>query len=74
MTLCTDYGYRTPGDTPLMFLDRFTDDAEHTELAWLVTRCLWGDRQHDVDDLTASACEELSRALRRRLSPPTLAP
>jgi hypothetical protein len=65
---CTDYGYRHQGDTPLMFLDRFTDDAEHAELAWLVTRCLWGDRQHDLTLADATACEELSRALRRRVS------
>jgi len=65
---CTDFGYRRQGDTPLMFLDRFADDAEHSELAWLVTRCLWGDRQHDLTLADATACEELSRALRRRLS------
>jgi hypothetical protein len=65
---CTDYGYRHQGDTPLMFLDRFADDAEHAELAWLVTRCLWGDRQHDIGIDDAQACEELSRALRRRLA------
>src|SRR5581483_9373380 len=39
----TDYGYRHDTDTPLMYLDRFVDDPEHTELAWLVTRALWGD-------------------------------
>jgi len=41
----TDYGYRHDTDTPLMYLDRFVEDPEHTELAWLVTRCLWGDLQ-----------------------------
>ena len=45
----TDFGYRYPTDTPLMFLDRFVDDDEHTELAWLVTRALWGDLQDDAD-------------------------
>jgi hypothetical protein len=40
--LCTDFGYRHDGDTPLMFLDRVVADDEHTELAWLVTRTLWG--------------------------------
>ena len=65
---CTDLGFRHPGDTPLMFLDRFVDDAEHIELAWLVTRALWGDLQDDVTPDMASAAEELSRALRRRLA------
>ena len=64
----TDFGYRHPGDTPLMFLDRFADDDEHTELAWLVTRSLWGDLRHDVSQDSALAAEELSRSLRRRLA------
>lgn len=65
--LCTDYGYRYDGDTPLMFLDRVVEDDEHTELAWLVTRTLWGDLRDNVTNDDASAAEELSRALRSRL-------
>ena len=64
----TDYGYRYPTDTPLMYLDRFIDDPEHTELAWLTTRSLWGDLREECDDDIASAAEELSRALRHRLA------
>ncbi|HYH49454.1 MAG TPA: DUF3488 and transglutaminase-like domain-containing protein [Acidimicrobiia bacterium] len=64
----TDYGYRHDTDTPLMYLDRFVEDPEHTELAWLVTRCLWGDLQHSLSDEHATMAEELSRALRRRLA------
>lgn len=63
-----DFGYRHPTDTPLMFLDRFIDDPEHTELAWLTTRSLWGDLRDGCDSNSAGAAEELSRALRRRLS------
>ena len=63
-----DFGYSHHSDTPLMFLDRFVADDEHTELAWLVTRGLWGDLQHDLTPALAEAAEELSRALRRRLS------
>jgi hypothetical protein len=66
--LATDYGYRHDTDTPLMFLDRFAVDAEHTELAWLVTRALWGDLQASATDELATWAEELSRALRRRLA------
>jgi hypothetical protein len=51
-----------------MYLSRFIEDPEHTELAWLTTRALWGDLRDDCDDRTAAAAEELSRALRRRLS------
>jgi hypothetical protein len=66
--LATDFGYRYDSDTPLMFLDRVTPDDEHQELAWLVTRTLWGDLQHDVNIEDAVAAEELSRTLRKRLS------
>jgi hypothetical protein len=65
---CTDFGYRHDTDTPLMFLDRFSPDDEHAELAWLVTRSLWGDLAGSVTEEMATAAEELSRALRRRLA------
>ena len=64
----TDYGYRYTTDTPLMLLRRFARDEEHNQLAWLVTRTLWGDLQTDVTDEMAADAEELSRALRRRLA------
>lgn len=64
----TDFGYRYPADTPLWFLGRFVTDEEHTEFAWLVTRCLWGDLHDDVSEDDAGAAEELSRTLRRRLA------
>lgn len=64
----TDFGFKFPTDTPLMFLDRFVDDEEHTQFAWLVTRALWGDLQETVGIDTATAAEELSRSLRRRLA------
>ena len=64
----TDYGYRHDTDTPLMYLDRFVEDPEHTELAWLVTRALWGDLQSSLTPELATMAEELSRAMRRRLA------
>jgi len=64
----TDFGFGHHTDTPLMYLDRFLPDAEHTELAWLTTRVLWGDLQHAVEPGHAAAAEELSRTLRRRLA------
>ncbi len=63
-----DYGFVFHDDTPLQFLERFVDDPEHTELAWLVTRALWGDLRDECTHELAGAAEELSRALRRRLS------
>jgi len=63
----TDLGFSYPTDTPLMFLDRMVDDEEHTELAWLTTRLLWGDLQDSDDPVYATMAEELSRSLRRRL-------
>lgn len=63
----TDYGFSYPTDTPLMYLERFIDDDEHTELAWLVTRVLWGDLQDDASLELAVASEELARSLKRRI-------
>jgi hypothetical protein len=64
----TDFGYRHPSDTPILLLNRFPDDEEHTELAWLVTRALWGDLQGAVTVELAQDAEELSRTLARRLA------
>ncbi|MCA1840076.1 MAG: transglutaminase-like domain-containing protein, partial [Actinobacteria bacterium] len=66
--LMTDFGYRQDADTPLMFLDRVVEDDEHTELAWLVTRTLWGDLKEKASHDDAAAAEELSKSLRKRLS------
>src|SRR5207248_3284859 len=65
---CTDFGYRHPTDTPLMFIERFVPDPEHGQLAWLVTRCLWGDLQNDCTPAIAADARELSRSLKRRLA------
>ncbi|MEY2424693.1 MAG: hypothetical protein QOI61_265 [Actinomycetota bacterium] len=65
--VATDFGFSYPSDTPLMYLERFIDDDEHIELAWLVTRVLWGDLQDDASLQLAVAAEELSRSLRRRI-------
>jgi hypothetical protein len=66
--LATDYGYRYSSDTPLMFLNRFAEDPDHTELAWLVTRTLWGDLQDSITEEHVLATTELTRALKRRLA------
>lgn len=66
--LATDLGFGHETETPLHFAERFVEDEEHTQLAWLVTRALWGDRAISADDRLATVAEELSRSLRRRMS------
>ncbi len=65
--LATDLGVGDPYATPLQYVDRTVEDEEHRELAWLVTRTLWGDLRHRITDNEVYASEELSRALRRRI-------
>lgn len=65
--LATDLGVGDPYATPLMYLDKVVSDEEHRELAWLVTRCLWGDLRDSITDDEVLAAEELSRSLRRRI-------
>ena len=64
----TDLGVGHPEDTPMRFLERVVEDDEHTELAWLVTRAIWGDLRHDTAEDDAVVAEELSRNLRARLA------
>ena len=64
----TDLGYGFEADTPLAHLSRFAEDEEHKQLAWLVTRALWGDLRDEVTPSMAAHAEELSKALRQRLS------
>jgi len=54
--------------TPLEFLDRVVDDDEHAELAWLVTRGLYGDLARDLHPADADAAEAMSASLRARLA------
>jgi hypothetical protein len=56
-----------PTLTPIEFLDAVEPDAEHRELAWLVTRTMWGDLQRGATDADADAAEETARAFRKRL-------
>lgn len=63
-----DLGVGSPSATPLEFLDATVEDDEHQELAWLVTRALWGDLARDLRDDDAAAAETLALSLRRRLT------
>jgi hypothetical protein len=62
-----DLGLGDPYDTPLEYLRRVVDDDEHGELAWLVTRVLYGDMARTVTAEDVVAAREMSESLRRRL-------
>ncbi|MCU1591895.1 MAG: hypothetical protein JWP11_3151 [Frankiales bacterium] len=65
--LATDLNIGRPGLSPLELVDRVHDDAEHRELAWLVTRALWGDLARDLQPADVDAAAEMSRSVARRL-------
>ena len=66
--LAHDLNVGDPLDTPLEYLKRVVDDEEHQEMAWLVSRALYGDIAQTVTDADAHAAEEIGTSLRRRLS------
>lgn len=63
----TDLGIGNPAMSPLEFADAVAPDPEHRELAWLVTRALWGDLSRDVTDTDVVAAETMSRSVAKRL-------
>jgi hypothetical protein len=65
--IATDLNVGDPFATPLEYLARVVPDAEHTELAWLVSRSMYGDLATTATDGDAAVAEELARSLRRRL-------
>lgn len=65
--LATDLNVGDPFATPIEYLDRIEDDEDHAELAWLVSRTMYGDLATVASDVEASLAEELSAALQARL-------
>lgn len=63
----TDLGVGDPLDSPLEFLDKVVPDEQHLELAWLVSRTLYGDLAASVTPEDVEAARQLSSSLRRRL-------
>lgn len=53
---------------PLEFLAEVAPDLEHEELAWLVTRALWGDLRRDLRTEDAEAAEEMASSVGSRLA------
>ena len=65
--VATDLAIGTPAMTPIEFADAVEPDPEHRELAWLVTRALWGDLARDLRDEDVEAAEAMSRSVAKRL-------
>jgi hypothetical protein len=63
----TDLSVGDPFATPLEYLSRVVDDPEHTELAWLVSRAMYGDIARGVTPEDAEEAEIMALSLRRRL-------
>jgi transglutaminase-like putative cysteine protease len=63
-----DLNIRDPFVPPLEFVGAVAPDEEHEELAWLVTRAVWGDLRRDITDADAQAAEEMARSVARRLA------
>lgn len=62
-----DFNVGEPALTPLEFLFQVEEDREHDELAWLVTRALWGDLARDLKVEDAEIAENMSASLKGRL-------
>jgi hypothetical protein len=65
---CYDLNIGDPRLTPLEFVTAIEADAEHEELAWLVTRVVWGDLRRDLQDDDLDAVEEMARSVGRRVT------
>jgi hypothetical protein len=63
----TDLAIGHPAMTPVEFADAVAPDQEHRELAWLVTRALWGDLARDLQDADVEAAETMARSVAKRL-------
>ncbi|MFN2462974.1 MAG: transglutaminase-like domain-containing protein [Candidatus Dormibacteria bacterium] len=63
-----DLAIGDPMATPLEFLDYVEDDREHRELAWLVTRGLYGDLWQKMTEELAEFAEKSSLSVTRRLT------
>lgn len=62
-----DLNIGQPADTPLQFVERLTPDEEHAELAWLVTRGLWGDLRRGLTAEDAAEARAMARSVQRRM-------
>jgi transglutaminase-like putative cysteine protease len=63
-----DFNIGHPTLTPLQFLDVLEPDEDHTQLAWAVSRGLWGDLSRDLRDEDVETTEQWARQLYRRFN------
>jgi hypothetical protein len=63
-----DLNIGNPYDSPIEFVELIEPDAEHAELAWLVTRTLWGDLHRGVVTDDARLAREMGRSVEKRLA------
>jgi len=66
--LANDLNIGNPVDSAIEFVDIIEPDAEHAELAWLVTRAVWGDLSRGVQPEDAEMAVEMARSVGKRLS------
>jgi hypothetical protein len=64
---CNDFNLGDPMHTPLEFLTDLAPDAEHAELAWVVSRGLWGDLRRDLRPEDVEAAEDMAASVAKRL-------
>jgi hypothetical protein len=64
---CNDFNLGDPMHTPLEFLADLAPDPEHAELAWVVTRGLWGDLRRDLRPEDVEAAEDMAASVAKRL-------
>ena len=62
-----DMNVGRPDMTALEFTNAVAPDEEHTQLAWLMTRGLWGDLSRDLSDDDVKGGEDMAASITRRL-------
>jgi hypothetical protein len=62
-----DLNIGDPSATPLIFTQGVEEDPEHDELAWLVTRTLWGDLRRDLRTEDVESAEDMCLSVTRRV-------
>jgi len=65
---CYDLNIGDPRATPLQFVTSIQPDREHEELAWLVTRAVWGDLARDVREDDVRDAEDMAGSVARRIA------
>ena len=66
--LATDLGLGDPYATPIEYLDQVVEDDEHQELAWLVTKAVYGELRGEATAEHVGDARRLAGSLRQRLA------